>query len=166
MQTSVPTASEYWSDTESDVCFVAADTAPEELPVTAVKVYAVQDGSLLLTKVGRGWDLPGGHIEGGETPEVALRREIMEETGATVDSIKLIGYLRITNTKENERNKRYPKQSCILIFKGSGVGFDAGHDLSQFEASETALVRLADVSAYHHQWSELKQQILAYSLLQ
>lgn len=157
-----PIATEYWSDTESVVRFVAANQVPEDLPVTAVKVYAVQDGGLLLTKVARGWDLPGGHIEDNETPEVALRREIMEETGAIVSDIHSIGYLHITNTKENERNKQYPKQSCILIFKGSGISFEKSHNLLQFEATEAAMISFSDVAAYHHQWTELKQQILDY----
>jgi 8-oxo-dGTP pyrophosphatase MutT (NUDIX family) len=33
------------------------------------------------------WDIVGGHLEPGETPEEAMRREVTEETGWTVSTI-------------------------------------------------------------------------------
>jgi len=50
---------------------------------------AVVDDQVLLIRKGRGaytgrWDLPGGGIEFGESPEEAVRREMIEETGLSV----------------------------------------------------------------------------------
>ena len=48
-----------------------------------VAVFVVDDGRVLLhrhAKLGR-WLPPGGHVEPGELPDDAARREVLEETG-------------------------------------------------------------------------------------
>jgi addiction module HigA family antidote len=50
------------------------------------------DGELLLQqKVGGAWSLPAGAIEPGETPEDAVRREVLEETALLVEPTEIRG---------------------------------------------------------------------------
>lgn len=155
-------ATEYWLETNSRVAFYPATTVPT-LPVTAVKIYIFQDDKLLLTNIkSRGWDLPGGHIEPGETPRAAVIRELHEETGAVAKRLGLIGYLKITNQAANERNKRYPKESCILIYRGYDATVDAGYDF-KLEATESKFVSVDQLPQTHHDWNEAKAQVVEFA---
>jgi 8-oxo-dGTP pyrophosphatase MutT (NUDIX family) len=63
----------------------------------AAVVYAERDGQILLLKRAGGalsgqWFLPGGAVEPGELPEVAARRELIEESGLDIDGeLELVG---------------------------------------------------------------------------
>lgn len=56
-----------------------------------------RDNKILLTKRNHEpfkghWCIPGGHIDFGEEPEQAIKREVKEETGLTVTDLKFFGH--------------------------------------------------------------------------
>lgn len=61
--------------------------------VTAAGIISDAEGRVLLLKhrfrAGSGWGIPGGFLEADEQPEVGLRRELREEIGVELQSIKL-----------------------------------------------------------------------------
>jgi 8-oxo-dGTP diphosphatase len=74
---------------------VAADQprlADRGLVQVAVGVLLKPDGAFLLTSRPQGkvyagyWEFPGGKLEAGETVEQALRRELQEEIGITIEN--------------------------------------------------------------------------------
>ncbi|MBL0060394.1 MAG: NUDIX hydrolase [bacterium] len=64
-------------------------------PLPAVAAVLIQSGRVLLIRRGVDpgaglWALPSGFMEQGETPEIALRREVHEETGVMCAPGRLI----------------------------------------------------------------------------
>ncbi|HEY7258948.1 MAG TPA: NUDIX hydrolase [Gaiellales bacterium] len=67
-----------------------------ENPAPTVSAVVERDGLVLLTRRGIEprlgmWDTPGGFVEAGEEPVEALRRELLEETGLTIEVGELLG---------------------------------------------------------------------------
>lgn len=65
-------------------------------PIVVVGAALVSDGRLLAARrsapaelAGR-WELPGGKVEPGETPEQALSRELREELGITAEPVERV----------------------------------------------------------------------------
>jgi 8-oxo-dGTP diphosphatase len=84
--------------TETFIRVVDADQprfADRSLVQVAVGVLVRQDGSFLLTSRPEGkayagyWEFPGGKLESDETVEQALRRELQEEIGITIQDCTL-----------------------------------------------------------------------------
>src|SRR5437899_1227295 len=65
-------------------------------PRPTVTALVMHKSKLLLTKRGRApfdgwWDLPRGFMHSGETPEQAVKRELIEETGLNIKINRLFG---------------------------------------------------------------------------
>jgi 8-oxo-dGTP pyrophosphatase MutT (NUDIX family) len=98
-----------------DVCSAPVHTATEtdrrfyyvDKP-DAVAVIAVAGASVLLLRVTRPlapesrYELPGGRIERGETPEQAAKRELQEEAAVTFKSLRHLGRIHALPSVINE----------------------------------------------------------------
>lgn len=85
--------------------------------ITSVHVFCFREGELLLVRhPTRGWDIPGGHIEIGESVIEALERELLEEAGVTASNPDLIGYLEVNVPGMKPENYRYPFPNSYLPF--------------------------------------------------
>lgn len=76
---------------------------------TVTNVFVVKDGNVLLQREysyppGKiMWQLPGGAIEGGEIPEIAARRELIEESGYMADRLELLGSYYLDNRRSDAK---------------------------------------------------------------
>jgi 8-oxo-dGTP pyrophosphatase MutT (NUDIX family) len=84
--------------------------------VTAVAALCFQSDKILAVKNPRGWDIPGGHIESGETPVDALIRELSEEASFKVTSHTAIAYL--------ETDYIPKRKTFMIVYKVDGTQGD------------------------------------------
>lgn len=78
----------------------------------------IQDGEKILLqnrvkKDWKGYTLPGGHVEAGESFVDAVKREMKEETGLDIQNPKLVGIKQFPFKNEENVNCRY----IVLLFK-------------------------------------------------
>lgn len=100
---------------------VASTHAPPSELVSCAFVLAVNPArQVLLTfdsRPARGWDVPGGHLDAGESPEVAALRELREETGLVLSKshLDVVGWTRI-RLDQRPPEYRYPYPTSYMTF--------------------------------------------------
>lgn len=109
--------------------YVNKDTVlPSNELVSSVFLIALKGSKILAIKNERGWDIPGGHVEEGETPEEALIREVQEEAGASFSDTKLLAIV------ESDDEEKY-KDKVMFVYVTDNF------TLGEFTPSEDAFDR-------------------------
>lgn len=88
------------------------------------------------------WDFPGGVIDFGETPEVALKREIAEETGLSVMVEEMIPvcYSKVWS------HENFKIHAIVLCYHCNLIGGD--FNLSDFKINDLKWIERKDFEEY------------------
>jgi len=95
---------------------LSSQLPPDEMITTALVLAFDRDRLLQTHLAARGWDIVGGHIEPGESPEEAARREAYEEAGARLRELHVLGYQRLRLLGPRPASYRYPYPDSYQVF--------------------------------------------------
>lgn len=128
--------------------YLSDELPPLEL-CASVQAFVFKDGAFLQTDLREGerdirrLDIPGGHMDPGETPEEAVVRETFEETGVHVDNPRLVAYKKIVanGPKPEEYKYLYPISHmlfyvCDFVEETDFDGNDDTHGRVWLQAGE------------------------------
>lgn len=126
-------------------------------PLRAVLLFAFFGERVVLCDIeGRGWCVPSGHIQEGETPEQAIRREAQEEAGIVLDKIYPLG---VQVLQEADGSRWYAP-----VFVGEVAHFTTLPDSS--ESRGILLIPPEEVQEVYYLWDPLIAEVFRYALTQ
>jgi 8-oxo-dGTP diphosphatase len=126
---------------------VSDPRAYPDRPHLAASAAIFRDGKVLLVRRARKpaldiWTLPGGGVEAGETLHQAVRREVMEETGVTIEVVALAGHREMI---ARDADGRLSRHFVILPFAARWI---SGEPTLNDELSDFRWVRPDEVQTF------------------
>lgn len=106
-----------WLPKPNEAQYILDSVLPPRDLITAAFGFLFDGDCFLMTRlVERGWDVPGGHAEPGETPLQTMQREVYEETRVQFCSVGLLGYQKILVHRAKPPGYRYPYPVSYQVF--------------------------------------------------
>lgn len=102
-----------------DITLYLSSQPPPLTLVTSVRSVLFHDDSVLVVRDANNHFhiMPGGRREKNETIEETLRREVLEETGWTLDKLHLLGFMHLHHRASPPADYPYPYPDfCWLIY--------------------------------------------------
>lgn len=105
----------------------ADETPPQEL-LSSARAVVLRGREVLTIRAPDGHSvLPGGRIEDGETPEEAVAREVVEESGWLIETSEVLGYLHFHHLGPRPDDYPYLYPDFLqVVYLGRPYGFDEG----------------------------------------
>ena len=129
--------------------------APYRAPVHAFAALVfpwLEDKIALANIIDRGWCIPSGRVEAGESSIEAVRREAEEEAGLTIDNIIYIGCYRLSEQSE-------VKWADVFVAEVK----ELGEITAPTESSGRQIVDPADLPRIYHLWTPLTEAVFKHS---
>jgi 8-oxo-dGTP pyrophosphatase MutT (NUDIX family) len=149
-----------WGEATVKLTWKANNSLPNYQLITSVHGFCFYEDQLLLVDLNhRGWDFPGGHIEGNEIPEDCFLREAMEE-GYVSGQCHLLGYIVVDHTENPvwEEDGKYPKVGYQVFYR---MDIETMYPFqAEYESAQRILIPINEVAAYYPKWHKLYQEIL------
>lgn len=137
----------YWDKEKSTkVKFQPLKRMPILKVMACMVVVFVDNDTVAIARPKRGWGLPGGHIEKGETPQQAAIREVYEETAVVIKDVRIVGGWLAEKLFGSALNKDSPKKSYQLLFVAKAERVD--EFVNKFEIMERAFVPASKLTEY------------------
>ncbi|MFA5781870.1 MAG: NUDIX domain-containing protein [Bacteroidales bacterium] len=133
--------------------YIDENHLPQKQSVSAVFLLGFIDGQIIATRNERGWDVPGGHVEPGDTNLLsALQREVKEESGVIIDG-QAIPFATLQFEGNDKQMLFYTSRDCRL-----------SDFIPSQDAFERSLMRVDDFIACYNSDKKVIEILIARAL--